>query len=382
MLYLHRREIVNQASIIVTVDNQRDHKINRYILLSVILMFGIFLVYSLVEFFTAFLASVMFYVLSKPLVEYLIKKKRWKKSMAAVLVIVISFFIILLPISLMGTMLFGKIEQVAGNMQATIIQPLKNLDALLQQKFHITLISDKNIAQAESFVTGLISSLLNQGLNLLGTITMMYFFLYFLIININRMEAAIVFYLPFGRHKIELFGGELKAQTFSNAVGVPLIAVVQGLIAYISYLIVGINDPGFYAVLTGFASILPLIGTGLVWIPMTIYLFANGLTWQGIFILAWGLVVLSSMDNVVRFVLAKRMADVHPVVTVLGVIIGVKYFGITGLVFGPLLISYFIILLRIYYTEYQKATPVRRRKVVSNSYFNVPFLGKKRGGKS
>lgn len=373
---------MNQASIIVTVDNQRDHKINRYILLSVILMFGIFLVYSLVEFFTAFLAAVMFYVLSKPLVEYLIKKKRWKKSMAAVLVIVISFFIILLPISLMGTMLFGKIEQVAGNMQATIIQPLKNLDALLQQKFHITLISDKNIAQAESFVTGLISSLLNQGLNLLGTITMMYFFLYFLIININRMEAAIVFYLPFGRHKIELFGGELKAQTFSNAVGVPLIAVVQGLIAYISYLIVGINDPGFYAVLTGFASILPLIGTGLVWIPMTIYLFANGLTWQGIFILAWGLAVLSSMDNVVRFVLAKRMADVHPVVTVLGVIIGVKYFGITGLVFGPLLISYFIILLRIYYTEYQKATPVRRRKVVSNSYFNVPFLGKKRGGKS
>jgi predicted PurR-regulated permease PerM len=360
------------------LDHQRDHKINRYIFLSVIIMFALFLVYSLIEFFTAFLAAVMFYVLSKPLVEYLIKKKKWKKSMAALLVIAISFFIILLPISLMGTMLFGKIEQIAGNMQATIIQPLKNLDAALQQRFHITLISEKNIAQAESFITGFISSLLNQGLNLLGAITMMYFFLYFLIININRMEAAIVFYLPFGRHKIELFGEELKAQTFSNAVGVPLIAVVQGFIAYISYLIAGIQEPAFYAVLTGFASILPLIGTGLVWIPMSIYLFANGLTWQGVFILAWGLIVLSSMDNVVRFVLAKRMADVHPVVTVLGVIIGVQYFGITGLVFGPLLISYFIILLRIYYIEYQKPVPARKKKIVSNSYFNVPFLGNKK----
>lgn len=361
------------------VNHQRDHKINRYIFLSVILMFGLFLLFSLIEFFTAFLAAVMFYVLSKPLVEYLVKKKRWKKPMAALLVIVISFFIILLPVSLMGTMLFGKIEQIAGNMQATIIEPMKRLDALLQERFHITLISEKNIAQAETFITGLISSVLNQGLNLIGAITMMYFFLYFLIININRMEAAIVFYLPFGRHKIEIFGEELKAQTFSNAVGVPLIAVVQGLFGYISYLIAGIEEPGFYAVLTGFASILPLIGTGLVWIPMSIYLFANGLNWQGIFVLAWGLVVLSSMDNVVRFILAKRMADVHPVVTVLGVIIGVQYFGITGLVFGPLLISYFIILLRIYYIEYQKPVPARKKKkIAANSYFNVPFLGKKK----
>ena len=89
------------------------------------------------------------------------------------------------------------------------------------------------------------------------------------------------------------------------AVGVPLIAVVQGLFGYIAYLIAGVAEPGFYAVLTGFASILPLIGTGLVWIPMSVYLLANGLTWQGIFVLAWGLVVLSSMDNVVRFILAK-----------------------------------------------------------------------------
>jgi predicted PurR-regulated permease PerM len=78
------------------LDNLRDHKINRYIFLSVILMFALFLVYSLIAFFTAFLAAVMFYVLSKPLVEFLIKKKRWKKSMAALLVIAISFFIILL----------------------------------------------------------------------------------------------------------------------------------------------------------------------------------------------------------------------------------------------------------------------------------------------
>ncbi len=360
------------------MENQQDHKINRYIFLAVIILFAIFLMYSLMQFFTAFLGAVMFYVLSKHFVEWLIKIKGWKKSSAAILVIVISFFIILLPVSLMAAMLFKKIQMVGNDAQTIIVQPLKHLDAVLQTRFHFALISEKNMAQAQSFITGFVSSLLNQGLNLLGTITMMYFFLYFLIVNINRLEAAIVFYLPFSRQKIEIFGEELKAQTFSNAVGVPLIAVVQGFIAYISFLIAGVDEAGFWAVLTGFASVIPIVGTGLIWIPIGIFLLANDATWQGIFVLVWGLIVLSSMDNVVRFVLAKKMADVHPIVTVLGVIIGLQYFGITGLVFGPLVISYFITLLRIYYIEYQKPNPLKRKKATASlSYFNVPFLGSK-----
>ena len=106
---------------------------------------------------------------------------------------------------------------------------------------------------------------------------------------------------------------------------------------------------------------------------------ANNFIWQGVFLLAWGLTILSATDNVVRFVLAKKMADVHPMVTVLGVIVGLNYFGITGLVFGPLLISYFIILLRIYYEEYQVPSQRKKRSVSSLSTFlDFPFLSKKK----
>lgn len=362
------------------MENQQDHKINRYIFLAIIIIFAGFLLYSLVEFFTAFLAAIMFYVLSKHFVEWLIKKKNWSKSAAAVLVIVISFFIILVPVSLMAAMLFKKAQAIGTDVQGIVVQPLQHLDAVLQEHFHVKLITEKTIAEAQSFVTSLISSLLSQGLNLLGTITMMYFFLYFLIVNINRMEAAIIFYLPFNRKKIELFGHELKAQTFSNAVGVPLVALAQGTVAYISYLIAGIDEPGFWAVFTGFASIIPIVGTGLIWLPMSIIILANDQIWQGIFLLSWGLIILSSVDNVVRFVLARKMADVHPVVTILGVIVGIRYFGITGLIFGPLIISYFIILLRIYYLEYQKPLPLIRKKPLPKPYFTMPFLSTKKKG--
>ncbi len=360
------------------MENQQDYKVNRYFFLAVIILFALFLLYSLMAFVTAFLGAIMFYVLSKAPVEWLIKKKGWKKSWAALLVILVSFFIILVPISLMGAMLFKKLSEFAGNINS-ITQPLGELDAMLQERFHFAIFSEQNLAQLQSHITDIVSSVLNQGLNLFSTISMMYFFLYFMIVNINRMEAAIVFYLPFKRSKIAIFGNELQAQTFSNAVGIPLIGVVQGLCAYLAFLIAGFSEPGFWAIITGFASIIPIVGTGLVWVPAGIFLLATGASWQGIFILVWGGVVLSSMDNVVRFILAKRMADVHPIVTVLGVIIGLQYFGITGLIFGPLIISYFIILLKIYYQEYQKPVRARKKKdTTSTGYFGLSFFSKGR----
>jgi predicted PurR-regulated permease PerM len=117
-----------------------------------------------------------------------------------------------------------------------------------------------------------------------------------------------------------------------------------------------------------------VVGTAIVWVPVMGYLFVIHHTWQASFMLGWGLLILGTTDNIVRFVLAKKMADVHPIITVLGVIMGLKYFGLTGLVFGPVLISYFIILLKIYYLEFQSGVPVIKKKKNVPIRFNLPFL--------
>lgn len=351
----------------------QDNKINKYFFLAIILIVGVFILYSLSAFTTAFLAAIMFYVLGKQPVIWLTKHKKWSTNAAAILVIIISFFIILLPASLMISMLYKKALTVSQNTNQ-IIEPLKHLDIQIRDKFHFTLLSEKNLGQLQSLLTDFLSSILSQGLNLLSSIIMMYFFLYFMITNINRMEAAIILYLPFDRKKIELFGHELKAQTLSNAVGVPMIAVAHGLLAYAVYLFTGVNESGFWAVLTGFASIIPIIGTGLIWIPIAVYQLANGETWHGVVVFVWGFVVIGSIDNIIRFLLAKKMANVHPIVTVLGVIMGLQFFGITGLIFGPLIISYFLILLKIYYAEYQKPILVIKKNKPIEKGFKFPFI--------
>lgn len=353
-----------------------DHKINRYFFLAIIIIFGLLLYYSLSQFFTAFLGAVIFYVLSKKRMNKLIKRG-WKKPLAAVFVIILSIIIIMVPIVIAGYLMYVKGKYYLANPEM-LVESLKKFQVKFKADFGITIFSDDSINNIRETATNAISGLLNESLDFFGTITMLYFFLYFMLVSINRMEAAIVFFLPFKRDKIELFGKELVALTFSNSIGVPAIAVAQAIIGYIGYKIAGVNEAGFWAVITAFASVIPIIGTAIVFIPLAAYLFVINHTWQGIFLFGFGIIVLGVTDNIVRFVLAKKMADVHPIVTVLGVIMGIKYFGISGLVFGPVLISYFIILLKIYYLEYQVGLPVVKKKKNVPVRFNLPFLGHKK----
>ena len=336
-------------------NNSETYTANRFFLLAIIVIIACGLLWSLIDFFTAFLGAVMFYVLSKPLVDWLTIRWHWKKSLAALLVICISFFIILLPIGLVATMLYEKIIGVAQS-PATLIKPIKDFGAIIQTRYNINIVTSL-IGNIQSFATQFISSIVNTSFNFFTTISMMYFFLYFMIVSTNRMEAALMLYLPFKRSQTKMFTSELRMQTFSNSVVVPLIIVIHGILLFIAYLITGVQDASFWSVISGFASIIPLVGTSLIWMPIAIYLLLQGHIWQGVFLIAWGLIVIGSSDNVIRFALAKKMANVHPVVTVLGVIIGLRFFGITGLIFGPLIISYFLILLKIYYVEYLQVKP-------------------------
>ncbi len=366
---------INQF-LILLMENVKDHKINKIIFLAIIILFAIFLFSSLIQFVSAFLGAIMLYVLSKSFVQWLIKRG-WSKNLAAILIIIISFFVILLPIALLASLLYNKISAVLANPK-TITDSLKQVDVIVQQRFHYKLISDDSFHSIQSYASSILSGVLKQSLGFITTILMMYFFYYFMLQNINRMEAGIIFYLPFKKDKIKLFGDELVHQTFSNSVGIPAIAIAQGLAGFFCYWIAGIQQAGFWGVITGFAALIPVVGTGLVFVPAAIYLLVISHTWQAVFVLIYGALIMGSLDNVVRFVLAKKMADVHPIVTVLGVILGLKYFGFLGLIFGPLLISYFIILLRIYYIEYERPVPsktVKRRQIMP--IYMQPFIGAK-----
>jgi Predicted permease len=95
-------------------------------------------------------------------------------------------------------------------------------------------------------------------------------------------------------------------------------------------------------------AFVPLLGPPLIFVPAAIYAFTQGDNFAAIGLLVYGFVVVINIDNILRLIIAKKVGDIHPIITVVGVIIGIPLFGVMGLVYGPLLLSYFLITVRIY----------------------------------
>jgi len=327
-----------------------EKQINKIVFGLIILLLGCFIFYGVKEFFPAFLGAIVFYILFKRLMLFWVKRKKMNKSFSAALIIILSFLIVVLPISILVGILYSKASEILSNPQA-INDSIKGLDSKMHE-LPFTLSTKDLTKDIQGIAADAVSMIFNSTLSILASLVMMYFFMYFMLVKANTLEAAIIYFSPFEKHKILLFGKELVAQTYSNAIGVPLIAVVQGLLAYLEYRICGLPEAGMWAILTGFASIIPIVGTAAIWSPIAIYFFISGQVWQGVMITSYGIAVIGTIDNIVRMIVSKKIGDVHPIITVLGVILGLKFFGLPGLVFGPLLISYFLLFIKLFYIEY------------------------------
>jgi predicted PurR-regulated permease PerM len=281
---------------------------------------------------------------------HLITNWNWKKWVAATSIILLSLVIIVLPFMALSMMVINKIEEFQRDpLRIKII--IQRIDDFVGSKLDQPHLIDKGMQKANNLIGELFPSILGGAADILLGIVVMYFLLYFMFVQQKEFEAGLLKYAPFREQNALKFANELKNTTFSNVLGQGFIAVVQGALVSIGFFMFGIDDPIFWGVIATFLSFLPLVGAPIVFIPAALIEFANGNQTAGWGILLWGLIIITNIDNVIRFVIAKKVADTHPIITIIGVIIGIPMFGILGLVFGPLLLSYFMLTIRIYETS-------------------------------
>lgn len=325
--------------------------IKQIFFLLILVSLGALLFFELSGFLPALLGAITLYIVLRKWMFYLVNKKKWKKTLAAALLISITVIVILLPVSLFINMLTSKIGYAIDHSNE-LVTALKKVIAHAEQRFGLSLLSEENINKLGNFIARSISGLLGATFNALGTILFMYFILYFMLVNSQKMESSLYEHTPLKDENVAKLGYEVKNIVWSNAIGIPVIALMQGIVGLIGYLIIGVNEPMFWFVATCFTSMIPVVGAALAYIPLSIILFSNDQDWQGVAVLLYGLILVGSTDNIFRFVLIKKIGNVHPLITIFGVIIGLKLFGFFGLIFGPLLISIFILLLKIYSNEF------------------------------
>ncbi len=132
------------------------------------------------------------------------------------------------------------------------------------------------------------------------------------------------------------------------------VAIVQGVLGGIGFAAVGLSSPAVWGAVMGIFSLIPIVGTGIIWVPAGLWLFLMGEVWQGAFLLAFGAGVISTVDNILRPKLVGRDAQIHPLLVFFSTIGGISLFGVPGFLIGPIIVSFFLALVRIYGREFKR----------------------------
>lgn len=322
-------------------------KQQKNIILIILILLGLFLAYALKDIFTSALGAIILYTLLRSYYIRLIDVKKWGRAVSALFIIFVSFIVIILPFLGLSVMVIDKISFYSDNPQE-VTNIINHFASVLNIDMEHSQTFADAIKKIESWALGSFPSLVNGLLNVFLLISVMYFILYFMFTSYEIFEAALMKYLPFKESNSLMLAEELQKITQSNVIGQGIIAVAQGLCVGLGFWIFGITDPVFWGVTATLLSFVPVVGSALVFIPAGLIELSYDNTFSGAGIIIWGAIVVANIDNVLRLIINKKIANIHPLISIIGVIIGIPMFGILGLVFGPLLISFFLLLIKIY----------------------------------
>lgn len=318
--------------------------------LAVLVTLGIVIFWELNFFVGAFLGAITMYVVLRNMMFRLVEKKKWNRWLAAT-VLVLQMAVVLTAI---GYFVFRVIaSEIPGVNPSAIVAGLKRVPNHINEFLGFQIITGQVMDQLTKFAGTLLTSFVNTTYSFAANVFMMLVILYFMLGNARAMERRIYEYIPFRGRSLLMIRTEVRSMIFSNAIGIPLIMIGQGLTSALIFWLVGIENAFFWGFLTAICGLIPMIGTVIVTLPMGIYLIVGGDVASGVILIACGLLIVANVDNLFRIVMMKQMADTHPLVVIFGVILGIPLFGFWGIIFGPLMISSFFLLIRIYYWEYK-----------------------------
>lgn len=328
-----------------------DPKIIRqvFVLLLILIMGGLIFL-EMVPYLSGILGAITIYVLFRKWMAKLVRKG-WNTNLAATLIMFVSFIGILLPVGGLIFMLGAKIGSAVDKSQS-VVEAIKNQMFILEKWVDYDLTSKIDPSAASGWLADNLSSFAGGTFNILISIGIMYFLLFYMLTNRNELKSSMFAYIPISNKNLKIIGHEVNTMVQSNTLGIPMVAIAQGIVALIGFLIFGIQNPFFWFVVVAVGSMIPFVGTFIGILPIFILALSNGNDFQAWGILIYGVVVVGTTDNFIRLYSLKRLDNVHPLITLIGVIVGVPLFGFIGLIFGPLLISLFLIVVRIYKKEY------------------------------
>lgn len=350
--------------------------ISRYFLIVAVIGVTVLLFWAISPFFSVLVYAVLLAVIFNPVYKFLFRAFKGRGTLAAFVSTFLVAVVILLPLSLFLILVAQEAVDAYRNIQDQNISEyiaqidLEKIDNLpfvnmnleelisrvdLEQQFAVIQDILKNISsflvvQSTSFLKSIGSNLIKLVLLLLTV--------FFLFKDGAGMREFVKSMSPLPLKYENEVEHKLKNTIYAIVVGGFGSAIIQGIVGSIGFAIAGVDQIVFFGTLMAFGALIPYVGPSVIWGPVALGLMITGEFGYGLFLMIWGLVLVSTVDNFVKPVLIGNRAHLYPLATFFVVLGGLFVFGLKGLVFGPLILSLALSIYHIYRLEYKEILKV------------------------
>lgn len=293
-----------------------------------------------------------------PLYRRLSRSMGQRRTLAALATLTIIVLIVILPLALVGAALLAEASGVFQRIQSgevnfgryfrQVVDALPGWATSLLERFELTNLTavqdrlSEGLATGSKWLAGHAVSIGQDTLNFTLGLFVMLYLLFFLLRDGDELVGSIRHALPLPAEQRRALLAKFIVVIRATVKGALVIALVEGALGGLSFWFLGIQPALLWGALMVVLALLPAVGAGLVWLPVAVYLLASGAVWQGVVLIAYGILVIGLVDNVLRPVLIgkdTRMPDYVVLISTLG---GIAIFGVHGFVVGPVIAAVFI----------------------------------------
>ncbi len=323
----------------------------KYFALLILAIISLFLLYASIPLLGGIAGAAILYVLLKPLYLKFLKKTN-NSTASAWLTILISFILIIIPLMYLVFVSLAEINEVISDLQVIedVLQsftPAFNYDPSEIMGF-----VEEHVSDIAGILTNIstfaISNVISVSLNLL----VMYLILYFALTENKKMSVAIRNLIPFSEKNSGRLMKEFAHVIKTTFIGNGVASVILGVLLAAGLVLLGFTNFFFLAIIGTIMAFIPIIGIQIIWMPIALYYLITGNYLTAVAILLWGAFLSYVFDGYIRQKVQKKVGEMHPLISLIGMIIGITYFGVVGIIVGPLILTIFVLVLGMFREEY------------------------------
>jgi len=313
-----------------------------------ILALGAAILVAIVPFLSGLLgAAVLYVIFVKP---YRRLERAMRPGLAAAITLAAALVIVALPLGWLAGVVIAQAPDALRTLQSSAV--FARVAELRVGSFQVGMELANASGTIASWLSARVFSFVGSATSAVLNLVIAFFGLYYMLRSDRNTWDAIRPYIPFSPPTADALRERFYSVTQATLLGTMLIAAIQGSLVGTGFWIVGLPNPFFWGTVTAIASILPVLGTSLVWLPAVLVLLVQDRYGAAVTMLVIGAGIASNIDNLIRPLVYRRVSHIHPMITLVGAFAGVKYFGLLGVLLGPLAIAYLFALLHFYREEY------------------------------